>query len=377
MSSSKQYQTAVVNFNNGSAGYNIFRSSDYGLNWSGYSINYSGSYSCTSVAMSDSGQYQYVGLGDSQNNCLLVSNNYGASFTAYLADKNDGWLPYVCCDSTGQFASVIYSAGGRNFVYTQNYGSNWVNYTYISGTTQSYGTAIACSADGAYVTALGNSSSVAVIRANTLSGQVYSTILTSSFNNVYYNVIAMNSTGDIQVIANTSLGFIYYSTNYGNSWIQIINSITGWRSLSVSDDSTTSKIIFLAGNSTGLYSYNSKTKEEKYALTVKGNASIEGSCTSYGYYATSDYRIKENVIELDEDITNKIDLLRPVMYQNKLNKNIEFGFIAHELQNIFPELVKGNKDDEEHQTVNYIGLLSILIKEVQELKNKIKTLTDK
>ena len=65
------------------------------------------------------------------------------------------------------------------------------------------------------------------------------------------------------------------------------------------------------------------------------------------------------------------------MYQNKLNKNIEFGFIAHELQNIFPELVKGNKDDEEHQTINYIGLLSILIKEVQELKNKIKTLTDK
>lgn len=120
-----------------------------------------------------------------------------------------------------------------------------------------------------------------------------------------------------------------------------------------------------------------KTKENKYALTVNGNANIQGSCTSYGYYATSDYRIKDNVIDLDEDTTNKIDFLRPIMYQNKLNRNIEFGFIAHELQEIFPELVKGDKDAEEHQTVNYIGLLSILIKEVQELKHKLKALTDK
>ena len=64
--------------------------------------------------------------------------------------------------------------------------------------------------------------------------------------------------------------------------------------------------------------------------------------------------------------------MRPVKYQNKLNKNLEYGFIAHELQEIFPALVKGLKDAENYQTVNYIGLISILIKELQILKKENK-----
>ena len=49
------------------------------------------------------------------------------------------------------------------------------------------------------------------------------------------------------------------------------------------------------------------------------------------------------------------------------------GFIAHELQEHFPFLVSGEKDGAENQSVNYIGLIALLVKEIQELKERMET----
>jgi flagellar biosynthesis chaperone FliJ len=48
--------------------------------------------------------------------------------------------------------------------------------------------------------------------------------------------------------------------------------------------------------------------------------------------------------------------------------------LAHELQEIYPELVTGEKDGIDIQSVNYNGLIPILINEIQNLKKEIKTL---
>ena len=66
-----------------------------------------------------------------------------------------------------------------------------------------------------------------------------------------------------------------------------------------------------------------------------------------------------------------VDKLNPVTYLNKKSDKQDIGLIAHELQEIFPELVNGEKDGEQLQSVNYIGLIPVLIKEVQELKKEI------
>ena len=66
-----------------------------------------------------------------------------------------------------------------------------------------------------------------------------------------------------------------------------------------------------------------------------------------------------------------IDNLRPVSYKSSDKNKINIGLIAHELQEYFPFLVEGEKDGEKTQTVNYIGLIAVLIKEVQELKKQI------
>jgi hypothetical protein len=89
----------------------------------------------------------------------------------------------------------------------------------------------------------------------------------------------------------------------------------------------------------------------------------------------SDYRIKDNVKELDNQF--QVDYLRPVKYTNKQTNKQDIGLIAHELQEYYPELVSGEKDGAEIQTVNYIGLIPVLINEVKTLKNKLSILEEK
>ena len=117
------------------------------------------------------------------------------------------------------------------------------------------------------------------------------------------------------------------------------------------------------------------------SITATGaNGSITATSISAGTITTtSDYRIKENITPLDETYTT--DYLNPVAYLNtKMNKN-DIGLIAHEVQKLYPSLVTGEKDGLNLQTLNYSGLIPILINEIKLLKtnfsSKIQMLEEK
>ena len=107
------------------------------------------------------------------------------------------------------------------------------------------------------------------------------------------------------------------------------------------------------------------TTSPDYTLEVNGTV----GATSYN--ATSDYRIKANIISLS-DTSFSVDLLRPVTYMNTSLGKSDIGFIAHEVQEQFPFLVTGEKDETNYQTLNYTGLIGLLTKEIQDLKKDIK-----
>jgi hypothetical protein len=69
-------------------------------------------------------------------------------------------------------------------------------------------------------------------------------------------------------------------------------------------------------------------------------------------------------------ITRTVDLLKPVEYEHVTGH--QMGFIAHEVQDDFPFLVTGEKDGAEYQTVNYTGFIALMVKEIQELKQRMK-----
>jgi cytoskeletal protein CcmA (bactofilin family) len=110
-------------------------------------------------------------------------------------------------------------------------------------------------------------------------------------------------------------------------------------------------------------------------VIIDGSLNVAGTTTSLYFVSGSDYRIKTDVKPIDAAFV--IDQLNPVTYINKISGKQDTGFIAHEVQEIFPHLVTGIKDGEETQTLNYQGLIAILTKEIQELKKRVEILETK
>ena len=95
----------------------------------------------------------------------------------------------------------------------------------------------------------------------------------------------------------------------------------------------------------------------------------------------SDYRLKENVAPMTGALA-KVSQLKPVTYDWKVGGTGQ-GFIAHELQSVFPDAVTGEKDaiDEEskpvYQGIDTSFLVATLVSAVQELKAEIDQLKGK
>ena len=114
------------------------------------------------------------------------------------------------------------------------------------------------------------------------------------------------------------------------------------------------------------------------ATTMNNTLNVTGAATfsvvdATSFNASSDYRIKENVISIS-DTSYNIDKLRPVTYTNTKAEKQDFGVIAHEIQQQLPFLVSGEKDGENYQSVNYNGLIGLLLNEVQQLKKRVQEL---
>jgi hypothetical protein len=125
-----------------------------------------------------------------------------------------------------------------------------------------------------------------------------------------------------------------------------------------------SHLTFTAGQSTTDAANNPHMK-----LSSIGNLTITGVTTSTSFNYISDYRVKENVVPLDEFFT--VDCLNPVTYNLKSSGKQDIGFIAHEVQEFYPFLVSGEKGGKDTQSLNYNGFIGILTKEIQVLKKKV------
>jgi len=109
------------------------------------------------------------------------------------------------------------------------------------------------------------------------------------------------------------------------------------------------------------------------SLAVEDNLTVGGTITCPAPLVLSDYRIKSDIVNLDDFDYFTVDHLRPVFYNNNITHNSDIGFIAHEVQDVFPFLVHGVKNDlGKYQSINYNGLIGILVKEIQQLKRLLE-----
>jgi len=91
------------------------------------------------------------------------------------------------------------------------------------------------------------------------------------------------------------------------------------------------------------------------------------------FNSTSDANLKENV-EVYTNALETIENLEGVSFTWKETQKSSIGVIAQQIENFVPELVQTG---ETHKTVNYNGLIGILIEAVKELSAEVKQLKEK
>jgi hypothetical protein len=125
------------------------------------------------------------------------------------------------------------------------------------------------------------------------------------------------------------------------------------------------------------YTVNSNGSLYLYSKTG-GNSNAVGSFNnvSGAYTALSDRRVKDNFKDLHFNWQSFMQL-KPLTYYYKTDKNkqLNIGFIAQDVEPIYPELVNYNKEDNLYQ-LNYSGFGVVAIKAIQELKSEVKSLSE-
>jgi len=116
---------------------------------------------------------------------------------------------------------------------------------------------------------------------------------------------------------------------------------------------TTSGTITASGISTSKLTYNPSS----------------GELTAVDFNSTSDFNLKTN-IQTVENALEIVDNLRGVSFEWKENGKKSYGVIAQELEQVLPELVKGDNP----KTVSYTGIIGVLIESIKELRSEIKEL---
>lgn len=108
------------------------------------------------------------------------------------------------------------------------------------------------------------------------------------------------------------------------------------------------------------------------STTDCGAVRVQGTQTFYD--ATSDYRLKENIVPITNGI-ERVLKLKPCRFNFKeYVDQVLDGFLAHEAQEVVPEAVSGPKDGEEYQSMDTGRLIPILTAALQEAVAEIESL---
>lgn len=165
--------------------------------------------------------------------------------------------------------------------------------------------------------------------------------------------------------------------------VHVEGNIRGHYYYVYASNSTTTRMGWLRGYVGGSASTNYIALENNAAdaglkIYDDSHAVFAGEVTADDHLLSSDRRLKDNI---EYDLSSvSIDGLKPTSFY--LKGKFKYGFIAQDMQKTHPELVCGTGDVKENGEIDYLSIkensiISLLVKEVQELKVKVKQLEQK
>ena len=97
---------------------------------------------------------------------------------------------------------------------------------------------------------------------------------------------------------------------------------------------------------------------------------VSGTITCIDVNSTSDINLKENIHQIKNPL-DKVIQINGVGFRWKDSKEEAMGVIAQDIEEVIPELVKNSNGT---KTVNYNGLVGVLIEAIKEQQRQIEEL---
>jgi hypothetical protein len=191
----------------------------------------------------------------------------------------------------------------------------------------------------------------------------------------------------VRVLAgdNNKSGFEAYGNSQGTGYLYVGESpinggglvYNGNGTPSFATGETADTIAFYrksSGTNTVVFSYPSNSNDVTFqgSVSVNENVNVAGVITCTDLNSTSDKNLKYDIRKVENPISI-LNEINGVEFKWKSNNKLSIGVIAQEVEKVLPELVSIS----ETKSVNYNGLIGVLIEAVKTQQSQIEELTKK
>ena len=177
-----------------------------------------------------------------------------------------------------------------------------------------------------------------------------------------------NSTPTSTITANGSASFAG-DVNQGESWDRTANQ----RSVLIVDGAVYTQRNSTDGSNPVFRGTLSTTDSSDAAITSQinadGSATFVGTVNAANFNSTSDIALKQDITSIDGALS-RLSNIEGVGFAWKKTGARTYGVIAQDVEKEFPELVH----TDEFKSVNYNGLVGVLIEAIKELKAEVEEL---
>lgn len=206
-------------------------------------------------------------------------------------------------------------------------------------------------------------------------------------------VIGTTPTGNPVWIWNYELGNIHFGINNTNrmvihstghveilGYLDVNSGIASGTALKVNDtEALWWNGTYFSWGYGGTYNYFADK------VTIGNNANpgymlyVQGTAYATGSWNSSDACFKKNIVTIDQALDKlmkvrgrRFEFRRDEFTNYQFSEGPQYGFIAQELEQILPELV--NTDSNGHKSVNYDGMIPVLLEALKEQQHTIEKL---
>jgi hypothetical protein len=296
------------------------------------------------VKLYDGAQSITVAIIDATNNVARVAVD--PAETSYITSTTSAQIRHVIASTnifTTRSTGIQFNLASPTI--TDNNSNKWLSFTTTASAVNHIDIANSATGGAVALSAAGTDTNISIALTPKGTG-VIQVNGQASFSDGTAAAPSITNTGDtntgIYFPAADSIGFSVVGTevgrfnDVGDLLIGTTSTYSASYRVSIAQTAATGGIVFRTPAATG-----APLAFQNSVGTEVGFVSTTNVATTYN--VASDYRLKEDVQPM-QDALAKIAQLNPVTYTWKVDGSDGQGFIAHELQEVIPDCVTGEKD---------------------------------